>query len=104
MKTNDLSSQLNLEKIIVDCKTELYFSKNKKKDGDSMPEYFWEWYQSKEYDKVLSVEDGFKNKVFMIGCCIEYLTEKGQRITKLDEYDNLDEILNYLKVGVSWTR
>lgn len=104
MGSNALSSQLNLEKIIIDSKTELYFSKNKVGGDDSMPDYFWEWYQSKEYDKVLSIEDGFKSKALMIGCCIEYLTEKGQRITKLDEYDNLDDILNYLKVGVSWTR
>lgn len=69
-----------------------------------MPEYFWEWYDNKGYDKVLSKEDCFKNRAFIIGCSIEYLTDKGQTITKLDEYDNIEDILNYLKTGVAWTR
>lgn len=69
-----------------------------------MPDYFWEWYRLKGYDKVLSVGECFDNKAFLIGCCIEYLTEKGQRITNLHEYRNLKDIESYLRTGVAWTR
>lgn len=104
METNDLNSQLNLEKIINNCKTELYFSKNKEHEGVPMPQQFWKWYESKGYDKVLSIEEVFVFKAFMIGCCIEYLVENGQKITKLDQYtSSTTDILNYLKAGVLWT-
>lgn len=67
-----------------------------------MPDYFWEWYKSKGYVKALSVEDCFKNKAFLIGCCVEYLTEKGQRINNLGDYNNMKDIEEYLKTGVAW--
>ncbi|MEW9093970.1 MAG: hypothetical protein AB2417_02710 [Clostridiaceae bacterium] len=69
-----------------------------------MPDYFWEWYEKKGYKKILSEEDCFNNKAFLIGCCIEYLTEKGQRLTKIHEYNNIKGILSYLQTGVAWTR
>lgn len=68
-----------------------------------MPKYFWEWYESKGYIEIISIEECFKNKAFLIGCCIEYLTEKGQRITKLSDFNNIDDILHYLQTGVAWT-
>jgi hypothetical protein len=68
-----------------------------------MPEYFWEWYKQKGYINLLSEEDCFKNTAFLIGCCIEYLTEKGQKITNLNNYNDLKDIVNYLKTGVAWT-
>jgi len=69
-----------------------------------MPDYFWEWYEIKGYDEVLKLEDCFENKAFLVGCCIEYLTEKGQKITKMQDCDNFKEIFNYLQTGVAWTR
>ena len=68
-----------------------------------MPDYFWDWYEEKGYEKILSKEKVFKNKAFLIGCCIAYLTEKGQKITDLQSRTNVDEILEYLKIGVAWT-
>ena len=69
-----------------------------------MPDYFWEWYGRKGYNEILNKEICFENKAFLVGCCIEYLTEKGQKITNLKEYNNLDEIVAYLKLGVVWTK
>ncbi|HBW38798.1 hypothetical protein [Desulfosporosinus sp. BICA1-9] len=69
-----------------------------------MPDYFWEWYKNKGYDKTLSIEGCFNNKAFLIGCCTEYLIEKGQRLTKMHEYSNMNDILAYLQAGVAWTR
>ncbi|WP_346938088.1 hypothetical protein [uncultured Clostridium sp.] len=69
-----------------------------------MPDYFWEWYENKGYDEVLKIEYCFENKAFLVGCCIEYLTEKGQKITKIQDCNNFKEILNYLQTGVAWTR
>ena len=60
-----------------------------------MPKYFWEWYESKGYIEIISIEECFKNKAFLIGCCIEYLTEKGQRITKLSDFNNIEV---YMKI------
>lgn len=68
-----------------------------------MPNYFWEWYKGKGYVKTLNVEECFKNKAFLIGCCIEYLTEKGQKIDNLGNYNNVKDIEDYLKTGVAWT-
>lgn len=69
-----------------------------------MPNYFWEWYKNKGYDKILSIEECFKNKVFLIGCCIEYLTEKGQKITNLQQCRDIKEIVDYLQMGVAWAK
>ncbi|MCT4584041.1 MAG: hypothetical protein N4A54_03865 [Peptostreptococcaceae bacterium] len=69
-----------------------------------MPDYFWDWYKSKGYEKILTKEVCFENKAFLIGCCIEYLNEKGQKINNLHEQDNLDDILKYLTLGVAWIR
>lgn len=69
-----------------------------------MPDYFWEWYEGKGYNKILSIEDCFNNKAFLIGCCVEYLTEKGKKLTKMQEYSELSDILSYLQAGVVWTR
>lgn len=68
-----------------------------------MPDYFWNWYKDKGYEQVLSKEECFKNKAFLVGCCIEYLTEKGQRINNIGNYDNTKDILSYLIKGVVWT-
>lgn len=68
-----------------------------------MPDYFWEWYKSKGYEKVLDIESCFRNKAFLIGCCIEYLTEKEQKIAKLHEYNNIKDITTYLVTGVALT-
>lgn len=67
-----------------------------------MPDYFWEWYKNKGYSNTLSIEDCFKNKAFLIGCCVEYLIEKGQRINNLGDYNNVKDIEEYLKTGVAW--
>ncbi|QEK11672.1 hypothetical protein FQB35_10575 [Crassaminicella thermophila] len=69
-----------------------------------MPDYFWEWYKNKGYNRLLDKEICFRNKTFLIGCCIEYLTEKGQKINNLQGQNNLDEILEYLTLGVAWTK
>lgn len=68
-----------------------------------MPDYFWEWYRNKGYEQILSIEICFKNKAFLIGCCIEYLTEKGQKITNLQQCNDIKEIVDYLQMGVAWT-
>ena len=68
-----------------------------------MPEYFWKWYKKKGYAQILSEEQCFNNKAFLVGCCIEYLTEKGQRISNIGEYNKINDIANYLIKGVAWT-
>ncbi len=69
-----------------------------------MPDYFWSWYEDKGYSKFLAKEICYTNKAFLIGCCIEYLTEKGQKINNLNEKNNLNEIVDYFKIGVAWTK
>lgn len=69
-----------------------------------MPDYFWNWYKGKGYEDILSKERCFSNKAFLSGCCLEYLMEKGQKITKAQECKNIDEVLIYLKTGVVWTK
>ena len=69
-----------------------------------MPDYFWEWYANKGYEKILSKDRCFNTNPFLIGCCIEYLTERGQKITSLDKQNNIGEILDYLKMGVGWAK
>lgn len=68
-----------------------------------MPEHFWDWFKKKKYDDILSEEACFRNKAFLIGCCIEFLLEKDQKITRLHEYTTMDEIIQYLQLGVTWT-
>lgn len=70
-----------------------------------MPDYFWKWYKNKGYNKILTIEQCFKNKAFLIGCCVEYLIERGQKLNdNITNFDNLDDIIEYLKLGVAWTR
>ncbi len=33
-----------------------------------MPDDFWNWYQDKGYEQVLSKEECFKNKAFLVRC------------------------------------
>lgn len=68
-----------------------------------MNKEFWDWYKGKGYEEKLSKDECFKNKAFLLGTCIEFLTDKGQRINNLNEYNNIDDMLNYLKLGVAWT-
>ena len=69
-----------------------------------MPDYFWMWYEQKGYLKLLSTQDCFESKAFLVGCCIDYLTEKGQRINSLNECNSIAEMTDYLIKGVVWTR
>jgi hypothetical protein len=48
------------------------------------------------------MEKCFENKAFLVGCSIEYLTEKGQRINNLGDYNNIKAIEEYLRTGVAW--
>lgn len=68
-----------------------------------VPDYFWEWYKEKGYDRVLDMQGCFNNRPFIVGCCIEYLSERGQKINDLNECDDFEEMFDYLRTGVAWT-
>lgn len=67
-----------------------------------MPDYFWNWYEEKGYENFLEKERCFENKSFLVGCCIEYLMEKGQTINNMHEYKDIEGLFHYLQLGVAW--
>lgn len=68
-----------------------------------MPSYFWDWYRSKGYHKIINEESCFESKAFLISCCTEYLTEKGQTLNDLHSHKTIEDICRYLITGVVWT-